>query len=395
MSKKLVTTRYNENILSTLLDEKERVLEVHLFSGEVETDIGNIYVGTVKTVKKNIQSAFVDIGKVDNVFLSLLESKNIYYAKKVGKGQVLVPGDEILIQIQKDAHKTKLAKAITDFCITGRYVVLTTDKPSVFISSKITEDDERLRLKNLIKNYVSKSFGFIVRTNCSFVSDELVIDEVQKLIQLYEKILKTLTFRSTGQRIYTQGSPYMTLLKDFNEDEVTSYIYDDQNLYNEVEIFLSENHPEIVHKLMLVEEEMSLYNYFNVQSKIDKLLHKKVWLKSGASIIIEPTEALTVIDVNTEKTLSKKQVKETIFNTNMEAAEEIAYQLRARNISGIIIIDFIDMIDPEDKNKLMQRLRYLTSFDRIKTTIIDMTALGLVEVTRKKIKQPLSELWDI
>jgi ribonuclease G len=222
-----------------------------------------------------------------------------------------------------------------------------------------------------------------------------VIDEVQKLIHLYEKILKTLTFRSTGQRIYTQGSPYMTLLKDFNEDEVTSYIYDDQNLYNEVEIFLSENHPEIVHKLMLVEEEMSLYNYFNVQSKIDKLLHKKVWLKSGASIIIEPTEALTVIDVNTEKTLSKKQVKETIFNTNMEAAEEIAYQLRARNISGIIIIDFIDMIDPDDKNKLMQRLRYLTSFDRIKTTVIDMTALGLVEVTRKKIKQPLSELWDI
>lgn len=393
MAYKLVTTRVKGHIVSVLLDEKERLIEVHPFVESNVSLIGNIYVGQVKTVKSNINSAFVDIGLEENVFVSLGESNHVHYAKKNGKKAEIVQGDQILVQIQKDAHKTKLAKAVTDFSITGKYIVLTTDKSAAFISSKITNDERRLELKHMLRKYLQPEYGFIARTNCENIEDDFLIEEMNQLAQQYAHILSVLPFRAKGQKLFVQDAPYMSLLKELYDDEVILYMYDDLEIFNSVKDYVNETLPEMAEKLVFKESERTYEVQLNLETKVAKLLQKKVWLKSGASLIIEPTEALTVIDVNTEKTLSKKSIEETIFKTNMEAAQEIMYQIRARNLSGIIIVDFIDMKEAGQKKELLKKMTAIAIKDPQKTTIIGMTNLGLVEITRKKRKPTLKEQW--
>lgn len=395
MAYKLITTKVAGHLVSVLLDEKERFIEVHPFAEGQQSMVGNIYVGQVKNVKKNINSAFVDIGHGDNVYVSLGESRHIYYARKVGTGDKVVQGDEILVQIQKDAHKTKLAKAVTDFSLTGRYLVLTTDKSAVYISSKITDDKKRLALKHMLRKHLSKEFGIIARTNCQDAEDSILLEELISLKSQYDSILSVLKYRSKGHRLHTQGQPYMTILKEFYDHEVDTFLYDNQVIYDEVKAFAAENYPELKAKIALSDGPQTFDLTLNLKGKVEKLLRQKVWLKSGASIIIEPTEALTVIDVNTERSLSKKNIEETVLRTNLEAAESLMYQLRARNISGIIIVDFIDMTRDEDKERLLKLMEDLASKDPQKTIVIGMTALGLVEMTRKKRKPTLKEQWAV
>lgn len=393
MAYKLITTKLDGHIVCALLDEKERVIEVHPFKDTLSTKVGNIYVGKVQMIKKNIHSAFINIGEDDNVFVSLKDSAHYHYANKLSQSSELVMGDEILVQIQKDAHKTKLAKGITDFCLTGKYTVLTTDQPAVFVSSKITNDQKRIGLKKMLKKHITEQYGFIGRTNCQDASKEVIVSEIEALAAQYNHLMEILPYRSCGQKLLSQGAPHMTLLKDFYDHEIESFYYDDEVLYAQAKDYVASNFDDMTEKFILTEEPIDLATKLNLRKKIEKLLQTKVWLKSGASIIIEPTEALTAIDVNTEKTLSKKNQEETITKTNLEAANEIIYQIRARNLSGIIIVDFIDMNAKEDKEKLLTVLRKLALNDPQKTTIVDMTKLGLVEITRKKRKPPLKEQW--
>lgn len=388
---KLVTTLFEEGPISFLLDEKDHLLEIHPHSEEINSLVGNIYLGRVMNIVKNIQAAFIHIGLKENVYLSLENTTKVYTPTGLKQPSSLKQGDLILVQVIKDAHKTKAPKVATEFVLTGLYGVLTTDHPLVGLSTKIIHKHDRLHLKKVFSKYVTKDFGFIVRTNCLDVSDDIIEDEIKRLIDSYEKLIERLRFSSPMQCLHHSLNSSLKLIRDLNHDAMEQYVYDVESLYLDVRSYMEENLPEEVNKCRYYQETYSLRALFNLDKQLERAMKEKVWLKSGASIIIQPTEALTVIDVNTEKSNSTKMAAETILFTNKEAAIEIARQVRLRNLSGIIIIDFIDMAEEAHKEELCSLVQELCQKDRIKMNFIDMTPLGLVEITRKKTERTLAE----
>jgi ribonuclease G len=401
---KLITTIQNNIIYCALICDKNKLIEIHPISDNIinndnnisnsfkKSYVGNIYIGKVVRVVKGINAAFVDIGLEQNAYLSLNDVSNIYYTNGKDKKAKLVQGDEIIVQVTKDAHKTKGPKLTTDFSITGRFSVLTTNKCFLGISSKIIDKKERKRLKDIFIKNINSEYGFIARTNASEISNDEINNEINELISTYNKIVSSSSYRTVKQCIYNQPHKYITLLRDLFSQDINEYVYDNEILFNEAKLYIENYMPEQLHKVRLyTDKSYNLYNLYGLASKVNKALNEKIWLKSGASIVIQPTEALVSIDVNTEKFQGKKNIEETIFKTNVEAAHEIARQIRLRNLSGIIIIDFIDMKDNDNKLKLMDEIKELLSKDRIKTNLIDMTPLGLVEITRKKTDRTLHE----
>lgn len=395
MSYKLVTTKENNIIYCALLCEKNKLVElypINYSNNAIKSYVGNIYIGKVVSVVKGINAAFIDIGLEDNAYLPLNEVSTIIYTNNKDKKAPIVQGDELIVQVTKDAHKTKGPRITTDISIAGRHCVLTKNKCFLGISSKITDETERRRLKKIFNSYITKEYGFIARTNAKEISDNEITVEIEGLINTYKNIISKSSYRTSKQCIYTQPKKYITILRDLFSPDIVEYIYDDEIIYNEVKQYLESNIQSELSKLRLyTDESINLFNLYGFSSKIDKALQEKVWLKSGASVIIQSTEALVAIDVNTEKFKGKKNIEETIFRTNIEAAHEITRQIRLRNLSGIIIIDFIDMLEQDNKDKLMEELEILLNKDRIKTSLIDMTPLGLVEITRKKTDRTLNE----
>jgi len=385
----LLIVRYPWGIFNILLNDKKQLIELQ--TSDIDTtDIGTIYVGKVEQVKKNINSAFVRISDGRKVFVSLQEDQPIYYAKKMGKVKPLVQGDEILVQIEKEAHKTKLAKGASAFTLSGRYAVLTTDKTKIFVSSKMT-DQQRLDFKSKLRSYTTNDYGFIIRTNAQHVALEKVIEELESLAETYKSVTGHLAYKQVYQVVYRPEPKYLSMIRDLGNEEELTITVCEEALAREIEMYL-ESHA-IKGRVQLIKDTTSeaLLNAYSIKDKVKKLLMPKVWLKSGATIVIEPTEAMTVIDVNTERTLSRKASDETILRTNLEAADMIMTHMRARNISGIIIIDFIDMKTQAHRTQLSQYLEGLCKQASLKTTLHGMTTLGLMEMTRKKLEKPIWE----
>jgi len=387
---KLIIGPMGQQWFSFLLDEKDHIVEVR--TGDLSSaNIGSIYVGRVEQVKKNINSAFLRIGEDRKVFLSLQDAHTFFYTHKQGKGDTPVEGDCLLVQIEKEAHKTKLAKVTSDLTLSGRYAVLTTDKKQIFVSSKIQNQDYRKVLKARLKKYVTDRYGFIIRTNAETVTFEEISEELKDLGDQFLRVTDKLDYKMPYTRVHKPMSGYLSMIRDLKLRETLAIHTCHKAMADKLEALRTIHNLDL--KLIGGQDEglEDLLNRFDIKSKVSKLYQKKVWLKSGATIVIEPTEAMTVIDVNTEKTLSKKKSSETLLRTNIEAAEAIMDQIRARNISGIIIIDFIDMVSDKDKKTLMNRLTTLADLAPVKTTVHGMTTLGLVELTRKKIEKPLWE----
>ena len=384
----LLVANFDYGCLSVLMNDKNQVLEVSASENDSE-DIGDIYVGRVEQVKKNINSAFVRIADGRKVFVSIGEDKPVFYVRRQGTYKTLVEGDEILVQIEKEAHKTKLAKASTAFVLTGRYVILTTDRAKIFVSSKIKDDRQRLKLKKIYKPHVTADYGFIIRTNAAEADPKEVMDEIQSLIDQFNAITENLSYKALYQKVHGVDPVYMTMLRNLKEEGSITVRTSDKTIADQV----SASSETMSLNAEVVKEESceDMLNRYGLRDKLAKLLHRKIWLKSGASIIIDPTEAMTVIDVNTEKSVSRKNSQGTILKTNLEAADMIMYQLRSRNINGIVIVDFIDMATETDKKTLMDQLITLAKEASLKTTIHGMTTLGLVEITRKKQSKPLAE----
>lgn len=386
----LVVAGTGHGYVSALLGHKQELVEVQT-DDQVGHGVGAIYVGRVEQVKKNINSAFVKIADGEKVFLSLNEVDHFFFTKKIGKGFLPVQGDELLVQIEKEAHKTKLAKATANLVLTGRYVILTTDKKNIFVSSKIRREKLRKIYKGRLKSKVTNDFGFIIRTNAEKVTIEEIEAEMDILSSDFYTMTEHLNYKSLYQTLYRPEPKYLTMIRDLKLTEPLTVIACDEHICAEVQALIDLQKIDGTVVRGNYPDDEALMNAYSLRDKLSKLFMKKVWLKSGATIIIEPTEAMTVIDVNTEKSLSKKKSNETILKTNIEAAEMIVYQMRVRNISGILIVDFIDMKSEADKNTLLENFDRLCAKDSVKTTVHGMTVLGLVEVTRKKIDRPLWE----
>lgn len=390
MNRKIIITRFEEKILTTIL-ENDLVAEIRCFDPTKENVavLGNIYVGKVKNIVANIGAAFVEIAKGVECYYALDECTPVF-TNKVGKKPLCI-GDELLVQVSKEAVKTKVPTVSGKLNITGKYAVLTHGDTRIGVSSKIAKE-MRDSLKQLAEPYLSNEYGFIIRTNAKDVSSEILSAELARLKEAYEKLKEIAPFRPCFSCLKKAPATYLTDLQNVYQDGLFEILIEDKIVYEEAKEYLMTNQPEDLEKLRLYEDKLlPLHKLYGIEKHLSDALKERVWLKSGAYLVIQPTEALTVIDVNTGKCVSKKRNDNTWLTINLEAAKEVARQIRLRNLSGIILVDFINMDDKEKTKELLIYLQKELKNDPIETILVDMTKLQLVEITRKKIRKPLRE----
>ena len=406
---KLIITRWNGRVLTALGSGKE-IVELSL---EEETSIlGNIYIGRISRIVKNLNSAFVDFGEGLTGYYSLADnpvsllassgavpSLSAHAAKddtaslslRNISSQSLKGGDSILVQVAKDAVKTKDPVLTSNLNFAGKYAVLTIGKKSVNFSSKIHDRTWKDHLRPKLEEVIGEETGVIVRTNGYGMENELLA-EVSGLLRLYREIRAAASYRTCKSLLYQAEPEYIKSLKGSRTGSLGEILTDQKDVYDGIHRYLECYQPEDTDKLRYYEDPLvSLACLYSFKGVMDQACQKRVWLKSGGYLIIEQTEAMVVIDVNTGKYSGKKNQADTIRMINLEAAKEICRQLRLRNLSGIILVDFIDMREEEDKALLMEKLQEFAEPDPVKTTVVDMTQLNLVELTRKKGKKPLWE----
>lgn len=372
--------------------------------------VGTILIGRVNRVIPNIQAAFVDIAPGVQGFLPFrnlalpsgnpsLPSGNIHQDHPAQKNGIR-QGDLILVQIDKAAVKTKDVVLTTHLTISGRYAVLDCVDSGIHLSRKASPKQQKRIRDFLTANQITESvfgqYGCIVRTN-AFALDDLapLITELTELRASLEHLLDYASARTLYSVLYKPPADYLLALRDTYALSFERIVTDIPTVYEELTAYFTEHgDTESLQKLSFFDNgkrSMSLLNFYRLGEHIKEALAGHVWLKSGAYLVIEPTESLTAIDVNSGKCTGKNGVEETFFKINAEAAKMIALQLRLRNLSGMILVDFINMKEQENNERLLELLRTYTSDDPVHTSVIDMTPLGLVEITRKKIRKSLKE----
>ena len=369
--------------------EDRKIVEHYCEYYDNKTIEGNIYIGKVVSVLQGMQAAFVDIGEEKNAFLHIKDVlpkvSNITGNKNekmngIDISKYVKVGMPILVQVKKDKVETKGARISTDINIPGRYIALIQNSDFVTVSNKIEAKKERERLKKIVETNISNGFGVVIRTAAEGKSDKELISELKRLECIYKDI--TVKYEElkndSPQKIFDVGGIINKILLAMIEN-VEKISVNNKNIYD----FINRKYPEARTILNLVEGD----NIFDddIIAQIEKLENRKIWLNCGGFITIDRTEALTAIDVNTGKYTGKGTLEETIFKVNEEATFEIAKQLRARDIGGIIIIDYIDMEEKESENKIMELLNKCLKQDRAKTQVIGFTPLHLLEMTRKHL----------
>lgn len=390
---RLVVTKKERYIYSVLFDETNKPVEFYAEDADAPSRLGNIYVGHVDNVVKNIDAAFVEIDEGVMCYCSLKE-KTPYLFGPHANNERLCMGDYVLMQVERENIKTKQPSVTGKLQLTGKYLVLVHGMRGVHISNKIKQKEEINRLKVLFSNCENENYGLIIRTNALLMSNERLKAEEERLAALYRDICTTGVHKTKGSLLYKSFPWYIDLLRDLPEKNLTEVVTDDADIFSAFFEYTTQFQPEDTEKLRLYKDDsLSLAALYSLQRLKKEALSRQICLKSGASLVIEPTETLTVIDVNTGKAVTgKKAGDEVFFKINAEAARECMRQLRLRNLSGMILIDFINMEEESYNERLMNLLKELAAKDRIPVTVVDMTGLRLVELTRKKVKKPLHEM---
>ena len=392
MNRKLIITRIENKIL-TALYENETIAELHCCGQDMQADkitLGNIYVGKVKNIVRNINAAFIEIANGLECYYAIGENTSPIFTHKIGKKSLCI-GDELLVQISKEAVKTKAPTVSSKLNFTGKYAVLTYGDKRIGVSTKLGKADKE-RLQQIAQPYASDKYGFIIRTNAKDVDDIVLQKELEQLINEYEHLEENAKTRTCFSCLKSAPKPYLSELRNIYQEGLTDIVIEDKVIYQEVKAFLVNEQPEDLNKLRLYEDKiLPLHKLYSIETHVANALKEYVWLKSGAYLVIQPTEALTVIDVNTGKCISKKKDDETYLKINLEAAKETARQILLRNLSGIILVDFINMDKKESMDELLDVFEKELKKDQISTSLIDVTKLQLVEVTRKKVRKPFHE----
>lgn len=390
MDSRRIITHLNSRVLADALYEDGKLAELSLIPEGHESLLGNIYVGKVKNIVRNIQAAFVEIEEGVLCYLSLEDVRHPIYTKPK-KREALAEGDELLVQVSREAVKTKAPSVTTNLNLTGRYLVLTTGNRVTGYSSKLSSGEKK-RLTRILETLPLPEAGLIVRTNAGQAEEEEIRKEYEKLLEQYRFLLEHAVHRTVYSCVKRSRPSWLSALLGSRYGSLTEILTDDHVLYGQIREFLLEEIPEEAEKLRFYEDRtLSLQALYRMEKGLSDALSRKVLLKSGADLVIEPTEALTVIDVNSGKCTKGKNRQEAIRKLNHEAAAEIARQLRLRNLSGIILVDFVDMENREDGQELLKFMRDLLKKDPMRAAAVDMTELGLMELTRKKQKKTLLE----
>ena len=385
MEAKYVITNYNSKRLMFLLEDNSLVRVSFL---DNESLIGGIYSAKVVNIVKSINAAFVDIGAGDFLYYPLSDNDGKHIFLKHGNTDKLCVGDEILVQVSMDPIKSKKGVVTSDITLKGDYIVLNRSG-EIGISKKIKDGETKAKLLNEL-SFISDegNMGAIIRTAAENVSTEAVRDEAERLLALYNELLNKAQNSVCKKMIYSSGKNYISDLRDI----ILKNKYESFSIYTDLEDIYSELSAEIDKRYLYFYDDklLSLEKLFAFEDKLTKAFNKYIYLKSGGTIVVEMTEAMTVIDVNTGKMIKGKNVQNTFLKINKEAAVELARIIRLRNISGIIIIDFISMTDADKTNELISLLKAELSRDETMVKYVDITSLGLVELTRKKVSKPLT-----
>ncbi len=382
-----------------LLEDKELV-EIYVERPHHERLVGNIYRGRVSSVLPGMQAAFIDIGYEKNAFLyvgdavvqkEFMEEDEVYQDfKGYNIEELLRPGQEITVQVIKEPIGTKGPRVTTHITLPGRQLVLLPNADYVGISRRIEDDSERSRLKKLGEKLKPKGMGLIVRTAYEGKNSEDFANDLGFLLKLWEKIKQKEKGGPTPRCIHKDLSLVYRAVRDMFTWNTDKFVINDRQEYSRVLELVEMISPAMKLRVEYFSKSIDLFEYYQIEPKISKALARKIWLKCGGYIVIDPTEALTVIDVNTGKYVGGSNLEETVLKTNIDAAKEIAKQLRLRDIGGIIVIDFIDMKEHSHQQAVVDTLKQALKRDRTKTTVVGMTGLGLIEMTRKKVRQVLS-----
>ncbi|MBR6710009.1 MAG: Rne/Rng family ribonuclease [Selenomonadaceae bacterium] len=363
--------------------EMERASHSHL--------VGNLYRGRVQNVLPGMQAAFVDIGREKNAFLYIGDGMP-KEAQQAVRQQKIHIGQTLPVQIVKDAIGTKGPRATTHLTLPGRNVVLMPTAAYIGISRRIESEEERARLHGIAERICPKDMGLIIRTVAAGKTEEALAADVRYLRRLWESIQARMKLGSAPSLLYRDADLAIRMVRDSFTDEIDEVIVDDRALYQRIVELVEYASPELADRVKLYAERTPLFRKYHLEEELEKLGAREVELPSGGFIVIDKTEALTVIDVNTGKFVGKANLADTVYHTNLEAAAEILKQLRLRDIGGIIVVDFIDMEQPGQKEELLAYMREHVKSDPTKTNIVDITSLGLVEITRKKSRQNLESM---
>jgi len=424
----------SEEILINVTPQETRVAvvdngvlqEVHIERTQKLGLVGNIFKGRVSRVLPGMQAAFIDIGLERTGFLhsSDIVANNSEYDPETKEAEQIQPiesvineGEDILVQVIKDPIGSKGARLTTRLSIPSRYIVFMPDYPSIGISQRIEDEEERERLRNVILGYLSgveklaasnedniildsalreseilKKGGFILRTAAEHVPEEDICKDIEFLKKIWESIMVRVKNTFPPSIVYEDLPLVMRTMRDLVHSEVEKVRIDSKETYQRVMEFSKHFIPEFLSRIEYYTGDHPILDLYSVEDEIQRSLNRKVPLKSGGHLIIDQTEAMTTIDVNTGAFVGHRNQEETIYKTNLEAAHTIARQLRLRNLGGIIIIDFIDMKDPEHGRQVLRSIEKNVEKDHSKTSLSELTSLGLVQLTRKRTRESLEHI---
>lgn len=391
--------------------EDDSLVEVYVEKQDHHRMVGNIYKGKVENVLPGMQAAFVDIGFDTNAFLPFSEIENSAYlldgdddsgwndnkngsSRKKGKGDYttsvdLKTGQEIFIQVIKEAFAGKGPRVTTEIAIPGRLLVLVPNANYIGISKKIWDKYERRRLKKIVSSIKDKGFGVIVRTVAEGKSEEIIQNDYKILIDNWHKLEKKSSKTEAPCLVYEDLETASSIIRDLFTPDINKIVIDSKKLYRKLQHYLEEVSPNMTNRLEYYKLKQPLFESMGIEAELDKLLRPTVWLKSGAYLVIEKTEAMVVVDVNSGRFVGKKNHEDNSLKINLEATREIARQLRLRDLSGLVVIDFIDMREEENRRKVYYELRKELRKDRAKVAVSPISDFGLLEMTRQRIRLSL------
>jgi len=414
MKKEIIINSTPHEVRIAMLEDGDAV-ELLVERADSKRIVGNVYKGVVTSVKPGLQAAFVDIGLERAGFLhaSDLDHDDEEEEESSGSGgtggrgrsrrprripdigDVLRTGDSILVQVTKEPISTKGPRLTADVSLPGRYLVMMPKGRHIGVSRKIEDRRERVRLKQLLQKHRSDEGAFIIRTAATHVDEDALKQDVNYLSDLFRGIAKGSSEQKAPALVHEDVGMVVGLIRDIFKEDTTRLVIDDKDDYSRLMSYVKTFAPELKERIQLYKGDLPVFDHFEIEPEIKKTLDKRVWMKKGGYLIIEPTEALVSIDVNTGRFTGRRNQEETILQTNMLAAKEVARQLRLRDVGGIIVIDFIDMENEGNRKRVFNEVRSHLKRDRARTKVFQVSGLGLVEMSRQRVRPSLlSQLSD-
>ncbi len=401
-SELVINVTYSETRIAFL--ENGTLVEFFIEKKNDRSMVGSIYKGKVVRIVPGMDAAFIDVGLEKSAFLYVgdiildgmmyeeFDSSEFHFETGERIEGVLEDGQEIIVQVSREPIGQKGTRVTSKITLPGRLLVLMPGTDHIGVSRKIEDEEERKRLGTVMKDICPKGYGLIART----ASEGKSADELETDLNFLRRIWESIQEKAKGSRapaiLHQELGIIFRVIRDLHSHNLKKVIVDDEFIYKRLEHFLKEYLPEEGCEVVYFDEKDPIFEVYGIEMEVAKLLQRKIWLKSGGYIVLDYTEALTVIDVNTGRYLGKKDLEDTILRTNLEAVKEIAYQIRLRNIGGIIIVDFIDMERKESRETVFQSLMDTLKKDRIKTFAYPISELGLVQLTRKRTRHNVVNL---